>query len=122
MNKINNIKDLKVYNLSYKSAMEIFWLTKKFPREELFSLVDQIRRSSRAVPANIREGFTKRKYKNVFIKHLFDAWGSCEETRTWLDFSHDCKYLDKKDHERLSKRYDEISAMLYKLIEKWREF
>ena len=76
MDKINSIKDLKVYNISYKSAMEIFWLTKKFPKEELFSLVNQICRASRSVPANIREGFTKRKYRNVFIKHLIDAWGS----------------------------------------------
>lgn len=81
---IKSIDDLKVYNLAFELAMEIFKLTLNFPKEERFSLTDQIRRSSRSVAINIREGFAKRKYENVFIRHLNDALGSSEETRGWL--------------------------------------
>jgi len=119
---IKSIRDLKVYVLSFDLAMEVFWLTKKYPKEELYSLVDQIRRSSRSVTANIREGFAKKQYRDVFIRHLIDALGSCEEIRTWLDFSYKCEYLEKDKHAELSKRYDETSAMLYKLIKNWKKF
>lgn len=119
---IKSIKDLVVYNLSFELAMEVFLLTKKYPKEELYSLVDQIRRSSRSVPANIREGFAKKEYKDVFIKHLIDALGSCEETRTWLDFSFKNEYLEEEKYNELSQRYDKISAMLYRLIKTWRKF
>ncbi len=78
--------DLEVYRLAFDLAMEVFELTKKFPKEEKYSLTDQIRRSSRSVPINIREGFAKRRYENLFIRHLNDAMGSSEETRGWLDF------------------------------------
>lgn len=67
---IKSIKDLKVYELSFDLAMEIFWLTKKYPKKELYSLVDQIRRASRSIPANIREGFAKKQYKDVFMKKV----------------------------------------------------
>ena len=119
---IKSIKDLVVYNLSFELAMEVFFLTKKYPKEELYSLVDQIRRSSRSVPANIREGFAKKEYKDVFVKHLIDALGSCEETRTWLDFSFKSGYLEEEKYNELSGNYDKISAMLYKLIKTWRKF
>jgi len=118
---IKTFKDLIVYKLSYDLAMEIFELTKKFPKEELYSLTDQIRRSSRSVPSNIREGFAKRRYENVFIKQLADAIGSSEETRTWIDFSKDCKYISDSQHNTLSSKYDEVSAMLYSLMNNWRK-
>ncbi len=120
--KIKNVKDLKVYNLSYQLASEIFGITKKFPKEETYSLTDQIRRSSRSVAMNIREGFAKRKYEQVFIRQLNDALGSSEETRGWLDFSLDCKYISKEEYYKLDKRYDEVNAMLYALIKSWRNF
>ena len=119
---IKSINDLKVYEVAYKHAMNIFEITKKFPREETYSLTDQIRRSSRSVAINIREGFARRKYENVFIKQLNDALGSSEETRGWLDFSLDCKYIAKKEYEILDKQYDEINAMLYSLMNKWETF
>lgn len=119
---IKSVKDLKVYEMSFDLAMEIFWLSKKYPKEELYSLVDQIRRASRSITANIREGYAKKKYKDVFIRHLVDALGSSEETRTWLDFSYKCKYIEKDKHINLSQEYDKVSAMLYKLIENWRKF
>jgi len=119
--KIKSIKDLKVYNLAYKLAMEVFEMTKKFPKEETYSLTDQIRRSSRSVAINIREGYAKRKYGQVFIRHLIDSLGSSEETRGWLDFARDCKYIVESEYKKLDSRYDEVSAMLYRLAENWRD-
>ena len=119
---IRTCKDLKVYNIAYKLEMEIFNITKKFPKEETYSLTDQIRRSSRSVAINIREGFAKRRYENVFIRHLNDSLGSSEETRGWLDFALDCGYISKETHDRLDKQYDEVNAMLYSLMNSWTNF
>ncbi len=119
---IKSCKDLKVYQMAYKLSMEVFEITKKFPKEETYSLTDQIRRSSRSVAMNIREGFAKRKYEQVFIRHLNDALGSSEETRGWLDFSLDCKYMLENEHKRLDRQYDEVNAMLYSLMNSWRNF
>jgi four helix bundle protein len=116
---IKSVKDLKVYRMAYALATEIFELTKKYPKEETYSLTDQIRRSSRSAAINIREGFAKRKYEQVFIRHLNDAFGSSEETRGWLDFSFDCKYISKDEYQNLDKQYDQINAMLYKLLNNW---
>ena len=119
---IKRIQDLKVYILSYKLALEIFKLTRKFPKEERYSLTDQIVRSSRSVPINIREGFAKRKYEKLFIRHLIDSLGSSDETRGWLDFSLDCEYITKAEHDYFDKEYDKINAMLYKLSNTWSTF
>ena len=120
--KIKTVKDLKVYKLAYKLAIDIFEVTKKLPKEETYSLTDQIRRSSRSVAMNIREGFAKRKYGQVFIRHLNDAFGSSEETRGWLDVSLDCKYISKEEHKTLDKEYDELNAMIYSLMGKWKTY
>ena len=119
---IKSVKDLKVYQMAYKLSMDIFRITKKFPKEETYSLTDQIRRSSRSVAINIREGFAKRKYEQVFIRHLNDALGSSEETRGWLDFSLDCKYISENEHKILDRQYDEVNAMLYSLMNSWQNF
>jgi len=119
---IKSYKDLKVYRLSYKLAIEIFHLSKKFPKEEIYSLTAQIRNSSRSVPANIAEGWAKRRYEQVFKRHLIDAIGSCEETKVWLDFSYDCDYIKSNEHKNFSVRYEEVSKMLNGLLEKWQTF
>lgn len=119
---IKSCKDLKVYQMAYKLTMDIFEITKKFPKEEIYSLTDQIRRSSRSVAINIREGFAKRKYEQVFIRHLNDALGSSEETRGWLDISLDCKHISENEHKILDKQYDEVNAMLYSLMKSWQNF
>ena len=119
---IKSIQDLKVYQKAYELSMDIFELTKDFPKEETYSLTDQLRRSSRSVAINIREGFAKRKYEQVFIKHLNISLGSSEETRGWLDYSFDCKYISKEKHANLDKQYDELNAMLYSLINNWQNF
>ncbi|MBC8392877.1 MAG: four helix bundle protein [Deltaproteobacteria bacterium] len=116
---IKSVKDLKVYNLAFELSMELFGITKNFPKEEIYSLTDQMRRSSRSAAINIREGFAKRKYENVFIKHLNDSLGSSEETRGWLDFALACEYISKDEHRNLDNRDDEVNAMLYKLINNW---
>ena len=116
---IRSVKDLKVYNLAFELAMEIFNMTQDFPKEEQYSLTDQMRRSSRSVAINIREGFAKKRYENVFIRHLNDSTGSSEETRGWLDFSLRCQYIDSMMHEKLDTSYDEVNAMLYGLMKNW---
>ena len=119
---IRTIRDLKVYQLAYRLAMDVFETTKKFPREETYSLTDQLRRSSRSVSSNIREGYAKRKYEQIFVRHLNDALGSSEETRTWLEFARDCCYITVEQYTQLERRYDEVSAMLYSLMENWQTF
>ena len=117
---IKNIRDLEVYRLAFELAMKVFELTQKFPKDETYSLTDQLRRSSRSVPINIREGFAKRRYENIFIRHLTDAMGSSEETRGWLDFSLGCRYISQDEHDSLDTKYDEVNAMLYSLINNWK--
>ena len=105
-------RDLKVFQLAYDLAMEIFHLSKFFPVEEKYSLTDQIRRSSRSVAANIAEGFRKRRYPNMLINKLTDSDGEATETQVWLDFALDCGYLSQPDHDRLISGYEEVGKML----------
>ena len=98
---VKTYKDLNVFQQSYQLAMQIFEITKNFPKEEMYSLTDQIRRSSRSIPVNIVEGWAKRKYENVFLRHLNDSNGSCEETKIWLDFSKDCRYIGTNEYNKL---------------------
>lgn len=105
-------RDLKVFQLAYRLAMEIFHLTKHFPREEVYSLTDQIRRSSRSVAANLAEGFRKRRYPNMLVNKLTDCDGEATETQVWLDFARDCGYMSQEDHDRLIRGYEEVGKML----------
>lgn len=107
-----SFKDLKVYMLSFEAAMEIFRLSSKFPKEETYSLTDQIRRSSRSVCSNIGEGYRKRVYPKHFSSKMTDADSECTETIIWLDFALKCGYLNRKDHEQLHATYEEIGKML----------
>lgn len=111
-NKITRHQDLEVYKKAFEAAMEIFELSKGFPKEETFSLIDQIRRSSRSVCSNIAEAWRKRRYEAAFISKLNDAEGEAAETQTWLEFSVRCNYLDTAIGRRLFKVYDEIISML----------
>lgn len=105
-------RDLKVYQLAYKLAMEIFKESKAFPKEEKYSLTDQIRRSSRSVAANIAEGFRKRQYQKMFVSKLADADGEATESQVWLDFAKDCEYLAPEKHQELITGYEEVGKML----------
>lgn len=112
MERIRTHKDLKVYQLSFKSGREVFELTKLFPKEEKYSLTDQIRRSSRSVSGNIAEAFRKRRYPKHFVSKLSDSEGEAAETQVWLDYALACKYIDVKTHETLYDKYDHIISML----------
>ncbi len=115
-------RDLKVYQLAFESAMQIFHISQKFPREERYSLTDQIRRSSRSVCGNISEGWRKRRYKKLFVNKLTDADGEATETQNWLDFAFACGYISKEEYEHLNDRYNQILAMLTSMIvnsDKW---
>ena len=115
-------RDLKVYQLAYKLAMEIFHLSKAFPREEIYSLTNQIRRSSRSVAANLAEGFRKRRYPNMLVNKLTDCDGEAAETQVWVDFAFDCGYLSKDNHDRLIRDYEEVGRMLAGMIAKPERF
>ena len=114
--KLKGHRDLKVYQLAYKLAMDMFIESKAFPKDERYSLTDQIRRSSRSVAANIAEGFRKRQYPKMFLSKLADADGEATETQVWLDFARDCEYLDSKRQAELQKGYEEIGRMLGKIM------
>ncbi len=109
-------RDLKVYQLAYKLAMEVFHLSKHFPRKELYSLTDQIRRSLRSVAANIAEGFRKRRYPNMLVNRLTDSDGEATETQVWLDFALDCGYMSPDNRDRLATGYEEVGKMLSGMI------
>jgi len=115
-------RDLKVYQMSYKLALEVHEITKVFPKEEKFSLTDQIRRSSRGVPAGIAEAWKKRRYRKMFIAKIVDAAGEAAETEVWLDLSKDFGYLDEAKHRDLADKYEEVSKMLSSMIEKADKF
>ncbi len=102
--------------------MEIFEITKGFPKEEMYSLTDQIRRSSRSVSANLAEAFRKRIYPKSFIAKLSDSEAEAAETQVWLDYSLSCKYIDEGTYQRLFQQYDNILGKLVNMAlrpEKW---
>jgi len=102
--------------------MEIYELSKDFPKEEKYSLTDQIRRSSRSVTSNIAEAWAKRKYEKAFVSKLTDSLGEEYETENWLDYSKDCEYIQNPSHKRILSEYDEVRKMLISMInnpEKW---
>ena len=105
-------RDLKIYQMAYRLATEIFNVSKTFPAEERYSLTDQIRRSSRSVAANIAEAYRKRRYPNSFINGMANSDSEATETQVWLDFAHDCRYLATDCYGRLTKDYEELGRML----------
>ena len=116
--RIGSVRELKVYRLAFQAAMEIFEISKGFPKEETYSLTDQVRRSSRSICSNLSEGWRKRRYRAVFINKLSDAGQEASETQTWLEFAQACKYIDSKTFERLDEKYEHIFAMLFTMEQK----
>lgn len=104
--------ELDVYKLSVEAGMEIFGLTKKFPREEMYSLTDQIRRSSRSVSGQIAEGWRKRKYEAAFVSKMNDAEGEAAETQSWLEYSVKSGYIPRGKGLELHRTYDRIIGKL----------
>lgn len=117
---IKTFMDLEVYTSGHKLAMKVFMLSKGFPKE-IYSLTNQIRRSSRSVAVNIAEGWGKRVYPLHFKKHLVDSIESLEETKSWLMFAKDCEYLRTDEFEEFYKDYDELGAKLWRLHVVWKD-
>ena len=115
-------RDLIVYQLAYQLAVEIFNLTKNFPKEEKYSLTDQIRRSSRSVPSNISEAWSRRRYPKSFINKLIESDGEASETTVWLDFSKDHDYITNEEHNNFIEKYNQVSKMLNSMINQPQKF
>lgn len=109
-------QELDVYKKAFEAAMQIFELSKSFPKEETYSLTDQIRRSSRSVCANLAEAWRKRRYEAAFIAKLSDSEGEAAETQTWIEFAVKCGYVDRDIAKTLYLQYDEVLAMLVSMI------
>ncbi|MBN2634007.1 MAG: four helix bundle protein [Bacteroidales bacterium] len=122
MNLIKSHKELIVYQLAFKVSMEIFQITKSFPKEEIYSLTSQIRRSSRSVCANLAEAFRKRRYEKAFVSKLSDSEGEASETQVWLDYSLECGYIEDIKYQKLMNEYERILGKLVNMLshpDKW---
>lgn len=108
--------ELKVYQMAFEAAMEIYALSKKWPPEEKYSLTDQIRRSSRAVCSNLAEAWRKRRYPAHFVSKLSDADTEAAETQVWLTFAQRCGYLPENHAHTLRTTYDQICRMLVTMM------
>src|SRR6476469_6869417 len=120
--KVSSHRDLDVYRKAYSTAMRVFRLSKAFPKEETYSLTDQIRRSSRSVNANLTEAWRKRRYENAFVSKLSDAETEAAETQTWLEFAVSYGYCTRELGKTLFEAYEEILRMIVAMIansEKW---
>jgi four helix bundle protein len=113
-----SFRDLIVYKNARKVAKEIFELTKSFPKEEMYSLTDQVRRSSRSIGAQIAEAWAKRRYKRHFISKLTDADGEQQETQHWVETAEDCRYLSREQTKELYSALSEIGRMINSMINK----
>ena len=112
----NNIRETKVFKLSFELAMKIFEISKTFPKEESYSLIDQVRRSSRSVCASLSESFRKRQYPAHFISKVSDADMENCETQTWLEFALACKYINKIQFDEFMSQSEEVGRLLHHMI------
>jgi four helix bundle protein len=122
MEIIKSHRELRVYKKAFEKAMDIYLMSKTFPKEELYSLTDQIRRASRSVCSNIAEAFRRRKYPKSFSSKLNESEAEAAETQNWLDFALECGYIGHESHNELNNAYEEILGMLVimqKNPEKW---
>src|SRR5216683_1948973 len=110
--KITRHQDLDVYRKSFEAAMDIVEVSKQFPKEETYSLTDQIRRSSRSVCANLAEAWRKRRYEAAFVSKMNDAEGEAAETQVWIEFAVKCAYLKREPAVELYQVYEEILRMI----------
>ena len=109
---VQRFQDLEVYKLAIQLQQDIFRISKSFPKEETYSLTDQIRRASRSVGANIAEAWRKRRYPAHFVSKLTDSDGENAETQHWLVTAYDCGYLDQGTFQSLVRQSEDIGAKL----------
>lgn len=115
---VKYFRELRVYRQAFDAAMHIFDLSKGWPKEERYSLTDQIRRSSRSVCGNVAEAWRKRRYQAHFVSKLSDADSEAAETQGWLDFALNCGYLTQQDYNELDQIYETICGSLVKMMAK----
>jgi len=119
---VTHFSELRVYREAFAEAMRIYELSRDWPKEEVYSLTDQIRRSSRSVCASIAEAWRKRRYPNHFVSKLTDADAEAAETQNWLMFAHRCGYLKSPEFEQMWERYEKIAGGLVGMISHAREW
>jgi four helix bundle protein len=119
---IQSFRDLHVYEVAREQAKRIFVVTQRFPREERYSLIDQIRRSSRAVNAILAEGWARRRYQPSFVNKVNESLGEAMETQAWLDHALDCDYLTRSEHRELDDAWQNIGGMLNNMIKRADDF
>ncbi|MCE7980786.1 MAG: four helix bundle protein [Caldilinea sp. CFX5] len=122
LKRVGSFRELLVYQKSRQLALEIFQLTKSFPKEEMFALTDQIRRSSRSIESQIAEAWAKRRYEKHFISKLTDADGEQQETQHWIGVAYDCEYWDRAIATDLREKCQEIGRLLGGMLEKSDQF
>ena len=113
---IKHFRELRVYQQAFQAAMRVFELSASWPKEERYSLTDQVRRSSRSVCANIAEAWRKRRYSAHFVSKLSDADSEVAETQAWLDFALHCGYLAQIEFGQLTQSYENVSGGLVKMM------
>ncbi len=106
-----DFKSLRVYEIGFELAMEIFEISRRFPKEETYSLTDQIRRSSRSVCVNVAEAYRKRRYEKHFISKLTDSDAENAETQSWLEFAYACNYIDLVTKDKLIEKSHEVGKL-----------
>ncbi|MEX0812019.1 MAG: four helix bundle protein [Chitinophagales bacterium] len=111
-----NFKETKVYQKAFSLAMDIFQISKSFPKEERYSLTDQIRRSSRSVCTNMAEAYRKRQYPAHFVSKISDCDAENSETGVWLDFALNCEYIKTELYKALTERNEEVGRLLYHML------
>ncbi len=117
-----SFRKLKAFNIAFEQAMEIFEITKTFPKEETYSLTDQIRRSSRSVCANMAEAYRKRIYPKSYVSKLSDSDAENAETLTWLEFALACKYITHETKSRLEERNITVGKLINYMINNHEKF
>ena len=120
--KIRTHRELDVYQLAFQVAVDIYTFSKTFPKEETYSLTDQIRRSSRSVCANLAEAFRKRKYPKHFVSKLSDSEAEAAETQVWLDFALEFEYITQEQFKELDDKCNKVIGKLVNMAnqpEKW---
>jgi four helix bundle protein len=115
---IRGFRDLQVYQRSVREAKRMFFVTQRFPKEERYSLTDQVRRSSRAVGSMIAEAWARRRYPAAFISKIDEALGEAMETQAWLDHALECDYLTREEYRSHDSAWQSIGAMLFRMIDR----
>ena len=122
MAEIKSFRDLRVYKRALQQAHELFDITRAFPTEERYALIDQIRRSSRAVGALLAEAWARRRYRAAFVNKINESLGEAMETQAWLDHARMCAYIDDALYQTLDREWQQIGGMLQRMIQKADDF